>query len=161
VGVYGQSKAAGDIAASTAPRHYIVRTSWVIGEGNNFVKTMASLASRGIDPAVVDDQVGRLSFASEIARGIRYLVETGAPYGTYNLTGSGDAVSWFDVARRVFALTGHDPARVSPTSTADYFANAQGPVAPRPANSVLALDKIEATGFVPADAEASLRAYLS
>ncbi|GGO66228.1 dTDP-4-dehydrorhamnose 3,5-epimerase or related enzyme [Microbacterium nanhaiense] len=160
VGVYGQSKAAGDVAASTAPRHYIVRTSWVIGEGNNFVKTMASLAERGIDPKVVDDQVGRLSFASEIARGIRHLVESAAPFGTYNLTGSGPAVSWYDVARRVFELTGHDPARVSATSTADYFANAQGPIAPRPANSVLALNKLEATGFVPADADASLVEYL-
>lgn len=37
--VYGESKAAGDIAASTAPRHYIARTSWVIGDGNNFVRT--------------------------------------------------------------------------------------------------------------------------
>lgn len=160
VGVYGQSKAAGDVAASTAPRHYIVRTSWVIGEGNNFVRTMASLASRGIDPAVVDDQIGRLSFASEIARGIRHLLESGAPFGTYNLTGSGAAASWFDVARRVFELTGHDAGRVSATSTEAYFANAQGPIAPRPANSVLSLDKIEATGFVPADADASLVEYL-
>ncbi|GGF49809.1 hypothetical protein GCM10010922_27190 [Microbacterium sorbitolivorans] len=160
VGVYGQSKAAGDVAASTAPRHYIVRTSWVIGEGNNFVRTMASLASRGIDPAVVDDQIGRLSFASEIARGIRHLLESGAPFGTYNLTGSGAAGSWFDVARRVFELTGHDAGRVSATSTEAYFANAQGPIAPRPANSVLSLNKIEATGFVPADADASLVEYL-
>jgi len=160
VGVYGQSKAAGDVAASTAPRHYIVRTSWVIGEGNNFVRTMASLAARGIDPAVVDDQIGRLSFASEIARGIRHLLESGAPFGTYNLTGSGAAGSWYDVARRVFELTGHDAGRVSATSTEAYFENAQGPIAPRPANSVLALDKIEATGFVPTDAETSLRAYL-
>ena len=161
MGVYGQSKAAGDIAAMTAPRHYIVRTSWVIGEGKNFVKTMASLAERGIDPAVVDDQVGRLSFASEIARGIRHLVDTEAPYGTYNLTGSGPAVSWFDVARRVFELTDHDPARVTPTSTEAYFANAKTPIAPRPANSTLSLAKLEATGFTPADADASLTAYLA
>ena len=160
MGVYGQSKAAGDIAAATAPRHYVVRTSWVIGEGNNFVKTMASLAERGIDPAVVDDQVGRLSFADEIARGIRHLVESGAPYGTYNLTGSGETVSWFDVARRVFELSGHSPERVRPTSTAEYFANAKTPIAPRPANSTLSLDKIEKAGFTPKDADASLVEYL-
>ncbi len=49
LGVYGQTKAAGDAVVSVVPRHYIVRTSWVIGEGNNFVRTMASLAERGID----------------------------------------------------------------------------------------------------------------
>jgi len=159
VGVYGQSKAAGDIAAATAPRHYVVRTSWVIGEGSNFVRTMASLAARDVDPAVVDDQVGRLTFASEIARAIRHLLDTDAPYGTYNVTGSGAPRSWFEIARRVFELTGHDPSRVSPTSTADYYAGKTG-IAPRPANSVLSLDKIEATGFEPADADDSLVEYL-
>ncbi|KEP73911.1 dTDP-4-dehydrorhamnose reductase, partial [Microbacterium sp. SUBG005] len=64
LGVYGQTKAAGDALVSVVPRHYIVRTSWVIGDGNNFVRTMASLAERGIDPRVVDDQVGRLTFTS-------------------------------------------------------------------------------------------------
>ncbi len=38
--VYGASKAAGDLSASVAPKHYIIRTSWVIGNGNNFVRTI-------------------------------------------------------------------------------------------------------------------------
>ncbi|WP_036320729.1 dTDP-4-dehydrorhamnose reductase [Microbacterium indicum] len=159
LGVYGQTKAAGDIAAATAPRHYIVRTSWVIGEGGNFVRTMASLAERGVDPSVVSDQVGRLTFTDEIARGIRHLLASRAPFGTYNLTGSGEPASWADVARRVFTATGHDAGRVTPVTTAEYFAGKHG-IAPRPANSVLALDKIEATGFAPADAWESLAAYL-
>lgn len=56
--VYGQSKAAGEGAVRTWPKHWIVRTSWVIGDGANSVRAMASLAERGIDPAVVDDQHG-------------------------------------------------------------------------------------------------------
>jgi dTDP-4-dehydrorhamnose reductase len=147
LGVYGQSKAAGDLAVSAVPRHYIVRTSWVIGDGKNFVRTMAGLAERGVDPAVVDDQVGRLTHADDLARGILHLLGTRAPFGTYNLTGSGQPLSWAAVARAVFAATGHDPDRVRPVSTAEYFAGASGPVAPRPANSVLSLDKLEATGF--------------
>jgi dTDP-4-dehydrorhamnose 3,5-epimerase len=160
LGVYGQTKAAGDLAAATAPRHYLVRTSWVIGDGKNFVRTMQSLAGRGIDPRVVDDQVGRLTFTDEIARGIRHLLDVHAPFGVYNLTGGGAPSSWADIARAVFAADGHDPARVTGVSTDDYFAGATGPVAPRPRNSVLDLSKIEATGFIPADAAASLRAYL-
>ncbi|MFE7846083.1 sugar nucleotide-binding protein [Microbacterium sp. NPDC057407] len=161
LGVYGQSKAAGDIAAQTAPRHYVVRTSWVIGEGKNFVRTMASLAERGVDPGVVADQVGRLTFTDELARGIRHLLDTRAPYGVYNLTGAGEPSSWADVAARVFRLTGHDPARVSRVTTEEYFANAQTPVAPRPRRSVLDLAKIEATGFSPRDADASLTEYIA
>ncbi|MDP3949560.1 bifunctional dTDP-4-dehydrorhamnose 3,5-epimerase family protein/NAD(P)-dependent oxidoreductase [Microbacterium sp.] len=161
LGVYGQSKAAGDLAAQTASRHYIVRTSWVIGEGKNFVRTMASLAERGIDPNVVSDQIGRLSFANDIADAIAHLLDVGAEYGTYNVTTSGAALSWADIAREVFRLTGNDPARVSDVTTAEYFENATTPVSPRPLNSVLDLTKITATGFSPRDGIEALAAYLA
>ena len=161
LGVYGQSKAAGDAAAAAAPRHYIVRTSWVIGDGGNFVRTMASLAERGIDPKVVDDQIGRLTFTTDIARGIRHLLDTHAPYGVYNLTSAGAPSSWADIARRVFELTGHDAGRITGVSTDEYFAAASAPVSPRPRWSVLDLAKIEATGFAPADGDADLQGYLT
>jgi len=132
----------------------------VIGDGNNFVRTMASLAGRGIDPAVVDDQVGRLTFTDTIADAIAHLLETGATYGTYNVTNGGDAASWFDIAREVFRLTGNDPERVRPVSTAEYFADATAAVAPRPANSVLDLTAIQASGFTPARVEDALVRYL-
>ncbi|MCV7431898.1 sugar nucleotide-binding protein [Mycolicibacterium bacteremicum] len=150
LGVYGQTKAAGDQIVATVPRHYIVRTSWVIGEGRNFVTTMLALADRGVDPSVVDDQFGRLTFADEIARAIRHLLDTDAPFGIYNVTGSGPVTSWADIARQVFELSGHDPGRVTGVSTDSYFASAAGPVAPRPRYSVLSLVKVESTGFSPA-----------
>jgi len=161
LGVYGQTKAAGDAVVSAVSRHYIVRTSWVIGDGKNFVRTMASLAERGIDPSVVDDQIGRLTFTDELARGIRHLLETHAPFGTYNLTGGGEPQSWADVARDVFEAVGASRARVTGVTTEEYFATASAPVAPRPRWSVLDLSKIEATGFVPRDAREQLREYLA
>ena len=157
LGVYAQTKAAGDAVVSAVPRHYIVRTSWVVGEGKNFVQTMASLAERGVDPKVVADQVGRLTFTDDLARGILHLLSSGASYGTYNLTGSGEPTSWADVARAVFTLTGNDPARVTDVSTEQYFADAAGLVAPRPRNSVLDLGKITDSGFQPRDWVTRLR----
>ncbi|WP_408897858.1 sugar nucleotide-binding protein [Nocardioides sp. R1-1] len=159
LGVYGQTKAAGDLAVSAAPRHYVLRTSWVIGEGHNFVRTMAQLAADGVDPAVVDDQVGRLTFTAELARATRHLVDTGAPYGTYNVTNSGEPRSWAGYARRVFELTGHDPARVSTVTTEEYSAGKE--LSPRPLHSTLALGKLAGTGFVSADADEALAAYLA
>lgn len=161
LGVYGQTKAAGDAAAATAPRHYIVRTSWVIGDGRNFVQTMASLAERGASPRVVADQRGRLTFTADLARAIRHLLAQRADYGVYNVTGGGETLSWADVARQVFRLRGHDPARVTGVTTEEYFATAEGPIAPRPRNSVLDLAKIEATGYSVPDAAKSLAAYLT
>ncbi|GAA1345239.1 MULTISPECIES: sugar nucleotide-binding protein [Kocuria] len=150
--VYGQSKAAGEAAVRTWPKHWIVRTSWVIGDGANFVRTMASLAERGIDPAVVDDQHGRLTFAADLAEVLLDLVVEQAPYGTRHVTNAGPAMSWFQVARAVFELTGHDPQRVSPVSTADFFRDRPG-AAPRPRNSLLG-----AEGTLPQAME-SLSAY--
>ncbi len=159
LGVYGQSKAAGDAAVSAVPAHYIVRTSWVIGEGGNFVKTMASLAGRGIAPSVVDDQVGRLTFTEDLAAGIAHLLDSGAPYGTYNLTNTGPSMSWAEIAREVYRLCGASAESVTGVSTAEYFAGKDG-VAPRPLLSTLDLAKLEAAGFVPEAADKRLESYL-
>ena len=131
----------------------------MIGDGKNFVRTMQSLAERGVDPSVVDDQFGRLTFTSELARAIRHLTSTRAPFGVYNVTGEGATMSWADVARRVFDVSGHDPGRVTSVSTETYFASSAKVVAPRPRNSVLSNAKIIATGFTPAGVEESLVRY--
>ncbi len=159
LGVYGQSKAAGDLAVLTAPRSYLVRTSWLVGEGHNFVRTMAGLAANGVQPSVVADQVGRLTFADELARATRHLLDTKADYGTYNCTNAGPATSWADVARQVFEQLGRAADDVTPISTEQYAAGKQP--APRPLRSTLDLSKVESTGFQPEDAAAALRRYLA
>lgn len=159
LGVYAQTKAAGDIAASIAPRHYIARTSWVVGKGNNFIKTMGSLAERGIKPSVVNDQVGRLTFAHTLAAGIKHLIDNHSPYGTYNITNSGDSVSWADIAKLVYIAQGRQASDINPVTTAEYYAGKES-VAPRPLQSTVALDKIQSTGFAPADWRDELRNYL-
>ena len=165
--VYGQTKAAGDIAVAGCPRHYIMRSSWVIGEGHNFVKTMKGLSDRVADPedkltqvTVVDDQLGRLTFTRDMAEAIFHVLGTHAPYGTYDCTGSGTVKSWADIARAVFEAANGNGDRVVPVSTADYYASAEGPVAPRPVHSALDLSKLEAAGFHMPDWEEELGEYL-
>lgn len=166
LGVYGQTKAAGDIAVANAPKHYILRSSWVIGEGHNFVKTMMMLSNKvaaGDLPqvTVVDDQYGRLTFTKDMAEAIFALLDGQAPYGTYNLTGSGAVKSWADIAAAVFEQTNGNGDKVKPISTAEYFANAKAPVSPRPVHSALNLGKITAAGYAPADWEESLKSYVA
>lgn len=159
LGVYGQTKAAGDALVATLPRHYLLRTSWVIGEGRNFVATMADLARRGVCPQVVSDQHGRLTFTADLAAGIVHLLATQAPFGTYNLTNAGPAQTWHDVAREVFALLGRDPDDVTPVTNADYGRGKH--LAPRPEHSVLPLGRIAAAGFEPPTAQERLRDYVA
>ncbi|WP_372498055.1 sugar nucleotide-binding protein [Sinomonas terrae] len=158
LGVYGQTKAAADAVVSVVPRHYIVRTSWVIGEGGNFVRTMANLAGKGVKPSVVNDQIGRLSFTTDIAAGIRHLLDSHAPFGVYNLTNDGEPQSWADVASSVYALTGHEGSDVTGVSSQEYFEGKEA--APRPANSVLNLAKLQKTGFEAPSSQSRLEGYL-
>jgi dTDP-4-dehydrorhamnose 3,5-epimerase len=164
LGVYAQTKAAGDLAVGLAPRHYVVRASWVIGEGKNFVRTMQALAEKGVSPSVVDDQVGRLTFTDELVRATRHLLGTGAPFGTYHVSNGGPAMSWREIAQAVFERSGRSADDVTGTSTTAYADRvlAQGnPFAPRPLNSAMSLAKLRATGFEPEDAMAALDRYLA
>jgi dTDP-4-dehydrorhamnose 3,5-epimerase len=157
LGVYGASKAAGDALVAAWEKHYIVRTSWVIGDGPNFVRTMVELARRGVSPAVVDDQYGRLTFAEDLAAAIAHLVASKAEFGTYNVTNDGPTLSWFEIAEQVFDLVGSE-GTVTPTSTADYGHGKN--LAPRPRHSTLDLSKIASTGFEPADVAERLAEYV-
>ncbi len=159
LGVYAQTKAAGDLAVGTTPRHYVLRTSWVVGDGPNFVRTMRRLALDGASPAVVDDQVGRLTFTDELARATRHLVDTGAAYGVYHLSNGGDPASWAGWAAEIFVRSGRSADDIVPTTTAEWAAGRSG-ISPRPLNSTLDLAKIEATGFVPTDAREALTKHL-
>ena len=159
LGVYGQSKAAGDLAVAAAPRHYLLRTSWVVGDGANFVATMRRLAEEGVSPAVVGDQVGRLTFTDTLADATAHLLRTGAHHGTYHCSNGGPPTSWADVARAVFALSGRAADDVSTVSTQEYGAGRS--MAPRPRFSTLDLTKLRATGFEPEDAMTALERRLS
>lgn len=156
--VYGQSKAAGDIAVSLVPKHYILRTTWVIGEGKNFVRTMIGLGQKGISPTVVADQVGRLTFTSELVRIIDHLLTSNAPTGTYNATNGGDTASWADITREIFKLS-HFELPVTDTTTAEYFAGKAG-IAPRPLQSTMDLAKLSGTGFTSHKWREDLKGYI-
>lgn len=157
--VYGASKAAGDLLVGQLDKHYILRTTWVIGEGKNFVRTMLGLGQKGIAPTVVADQIGRLTFTSELVGAIDHLLSTQATYGTYNVTNGGEPASWADITRKIFELGGYN-LTVTNTSTADYYAGKEG-IAPRPLNSIMDLQKLEATGYVLTDWHEALANYIA
>lgn len=157
--VYGASKAAGDLLVSQVDKHYILRTSWVIGDGKNFVRTMLDLGSKNISPTVVGDQVGRLTFTSELVRAIDHLLTIKAPFGTYNVSNDGDTVSWADITREIFKLADFKDLDVTDTTTDEYFAGKDG-IAPRPLQSSLDLSKLQATGFTSRDWRDELNIYI-
>jgi len=154
--VYGITKAASEMAARLAPRHYVVRTSWLYGDGPNFVRTMLRLARQRDEVKVVDDQRGRPTYAVDLAAALVALLEQAVPPGTYHATGAGDVASWAEVA--ALALDGSE-CRVVPVSTGDYLAVAPQ-AAPRPAYSALELGPPEVVRAPMRDWRTALAEYL-
>lgn len=164
---YGRSKAAGDTAVQAVPKHYILRTSWLIGEGQNFVRTMLNLGQKGVSPTVVADQIGRPTFTAQLVDAIDHLLSTNyqqpttgasAPYGTYNVSNDGDPISWAGFTRAIFTEAGFK-LTVTDIATKDYYQD-KPQSAPRPLNSVFDLSKIKATGLQLRDWRDDLREYI-
>jgi dTDP-4-dehydrorhamnose reductase len=138
--VYGLSKWLGEVLVRrTSPKHYIVRTSWLFGHGGgNFVKTMAELGRRKREVQVVADQFGAPTYTNDLASTIFELI--GKPYGIYHISNSGSC-SWYEFARKIYEELDADPTLVKPVTTEKY-----GAKAPRPAYSVMNLEKLVSTG---------------
>jgi dTDP-4-dehydrorhamnose reductase len=97
---YGRSKLAGERAVAEAGgEHLIVRTQWVFGPGANFVRTIQRAAATGDALRVVEDQLGRPTWTTALARAIFRAVEVGAR-GPLHLACEG-VTSWFDLATAV------------------------------------------------------------
>jgi dTDP-4-dehydrorhamnose reductase len=129
---YGRTKLAGERATAEAnPRHFIVRTSWLFGNGGpNFVATMLRLGEERDTLRVVDDQIGNPTYAAHLAPALVELARS-ENYGIHHRAGGGQC-SWFEFARAIMQRARLD-CEVEPCTT-DEFPRP----APRPAYSVLA-----------------------
>jgi dTDP-4-dehydrorhamnose reductase len=146
LGVYGASKEGGEQAVRTAaPRHVILRTSWVVSAtGANFVKTMLRLGQERDELKVVADQTGAPTHADDLAAAIRAILlrlwdDPAAPTGTYHLCNSGET-TWHGFAERIFAAAerhGRKSSRLIAIPTSAYPTPAR-----RPANSRLDAGKV-------------------
>lgn len=139
--VYGKTKLAGEKATLALLGGYVLRTSWVYGEGKNFVRTMLALADKMDEIKVVNDQFGRPTYALDLAKAVYDVIQKRPESGTYNVTGDGDIISWADFATEIFKIAGKS-TRVIGITTDEYLSDKQDrKIAPRPKYSALSLEK--------------------
>ncbi|MBP2654171.1 MAG: rmlD 1 [Firmicutes bacterium] len=128
--VYGRTKWQGEeLVRRILGRHYIVRTAWLYGDGNNFVRTMLRLAETNDTLRVVHDQVGTPTSTVDLAKAIFALLDSDA-YGTYHATCQGQC-SWYEFACEIFRQAGKK-VKIIPVTTDEFPRPAK-----RPAHSVL------------------------
>jgi dTDP-4-dehydrorhamnose reductase len=110
---YGQSKLAGEKAIqevfhlasesshaeyqSRFSRYFILRTSWVYGDGSNFIRTILRLASEQVKLKVVVDQVGAPTFSQWLAKVGIQIAGSRVKSGIYHVVPDGE-ISWYGLA---------------------------------------------------------------
>lgn len=146
LGVYGQSKLAGEVAIRRSGcAHLILRTSWVYAlHGKNFLLTMQRLLSEREHVGVVDDQIGAPTWAGSIAQATVMLIERWqagcTAWGTYHFS-CGGSTSWFGFAQAIAAHLAAQrqlKAQLQPIASSAYPTPAK-----RPANSRLDCSKLK------------------
>ena len=140
-GVYGLTKLHGEEAIiKTNCKHIIIRTSWLYSEyGKNFCKTMLSLTATKAELKVVFDQVGTPTYALDLAKAIKIIVEKfdESKIGIYNYSNEG-VCSWFDFAKMIARISKQNSCDINPCHSDEF----PSPVV-RPSYSVLDKTKIK------------------
>jgi len=130
--VYGESKLLGEkLIRENTDKFYIIRTSWLFGmQGRNFVKTMLDLSKDKKEISVVDDQFGKPTYSTDLAKGIYgFINKYGGRMpeaGIFHITNE-EACSWYGFAKEIFEIKGIT-IDLKPISTEDFARPAKRPM---------------------------------
>ena len=123
--IYGSSKLLGEEYVKTfCKKHFIIRTAWLYGEGNNFVNTMLRLSKTNGELNVVNDQWGSPTSTKDLAKMIIELIHT-EYYGTFHGTCEGEC-SWYEFACKIFGIKGIH-VKVNPVTSEVFKRSAKRP----------------------------------
>ena len=158
LGIYGKSKAAGEEAIArvfmessgkSQGQFAIFRTSWVYGEGANFIRTILRLAKERDALNIINDQYGVPTGAQWLAQVSLALALTDRlgprtfPSGIYHAVPAGET-TWYGLAC-LAVQAAHDAGiqlKVKQGGINPILAEEYPVLAPRPMNSRMSTDKL-------------------
>jgi dTDP-4-dehydrorhamnose reductase len=142
--VYGHAFDQASHAKNSSSRYYILRTSWVYGDGGNFIRTMLRLAAERDVIKVVADQCGAPTSADWLATVAIQMVDSKVDSGIFHAVPDGQT-SWHGLAKFVIEFARElgqkievKSGNVLPIGSSEYPL-----VAPRPKNSCMDNSKLK------------------
>lgn len=154
VTVYGKTKALGEkYIRENCDKYYILRTAWLYGDGNNFVRTMIKLGKEKEEVNVVSDQHGSPTYTVDLASIINQVIEKELPYGIYHSTNEG-FTTWYDFTKKIYELANIN-CKVKPVTSEEFIRPAK-----RPKNSKMSKSKLIENGVIIPKYEDALERYL-
>jgi dTDP-4-dehydrorhamnose reductase len=155
--VYGMTKALGEVLATDAPRHYVLRVESLFGghTARSSLDRLWSLMEAGQPATAFSDRIVSPSFVEDVTSATRALVERGAPVGLYHCVNTGYA-SWFDVVDRMRQLAGFSESLLS----AGLAAETRFP-APRPMFAALSNNKLRDAGIEMPDWQDAIARFVT
>ena len=152
--VYGLTKRDGEHGIiAQGGDYWILRTSWLYGDGGNFVRTMLKLGSEKDELNVVADQFGSPTYSADLACIIKQVIDKKADYGVYHANNLG-FTSWYEFTKQIFYMAGLN-CKVNPVTTEEFPRPAK-----RPKNSKLSKDKLLNAGIKIPEYTDALSRYL-
>jgi dTDP-4-dehydrorhamnose reductase len=149
--VYGITKWQGEEFVKQHPRHFILRTSWIVSShGNNFLQSIFKLAQEKTSLSVVDDHWGSPTSVETLSKAIQIIIQylnqknNLDVYGTYHVTSDGET-NWHSYAKKILDTLESFKIELKlkkynlhPISSAQHAQDAK-----RPKNSKLNTDKFK------------------
>lgn len=124
--IYGKSKAAGEnYVKEFTNKHFIIRSTWVYGQGSNFVNSFLNKVDQGETLHIANDQVGSPTSALSLARFILQLIKTNE-YGTFHATSKGSC-SRYEFAQEILKLTNKTANMEAVTTDVSDFSTVRPP----------------------------------
>jgi len=135
--IYGQSKLLGEqLLKKNTKKYYLIRTSWLFGKyGKNFVETILNLSQKQKELEVVDDQYGKPTYAPDLAKKTKEILEKQKPFGIYHVTNE-KMTNWYEFARKILEVSNINK-KVKPCKSEKFSRPAK-----RPSYSILLNNKL-------------------
>ncbi len=111
ISAYGASKFLGEkLLLKNGEMYYLIRSSWLFGQDGekNFVKKILTKAKNQSKLEVVNDHFGKPTYAKDLAKMTRKIIEEMKPCGIYHITNETPAggITWYEFAKKAVELKG-------------------------------------------------------